>query len=153
MFFQIIVNLIRQINSYANNLISHIFNFFISYLMVYCSQSKHLLLNSRPLLHLSIEYFVIVHDNDTPKAEFVSPMSKRTYTWAAQSIPDNRLPTSPSFFFPFFLFTTMLVNGLMCAELYLPSRIRWFDQAGGWRGRNAPLLFLVVSAVVRLDAR
>lgn len=76
-------------------------------------------------------------------------MSERTYTWAAQSIPDNRLPTSPSFFFS-----------------YLP----FYDNAGEWidvrgavftqphpivrsgrrmaRPEDAPLLFLVVSAVV-----
>lgn len=88
-------NLHKQFNIYC---------LYIIPLIVYCSQSKHLLSNSRSLLHLSIEYFVIVHDNDTPKAKFVSPMSERTYTWAAQSIPDNRLPTSPSFFFSFLSF-------------------------------------------------
>lgn len=36
-----------------------------------------------------------------------------------------------------------------CAEQYLPSRIRSFGRAGGWHGQNAPLLFLVVSAVAR----
>lgn len=69
-----------------------------------------------------------------------------SHTWAARNIPDNRLPTSPSFFFLFSFLTTMPVNGWSRgAGIYPAASDRSITQAGGW---NAPLLFLVVSAVV-----
>lgn len=115
-----------------------------------------MLLNIRPSLNLSIEYFVTVHDNDTTKTEFVSAamMSYERQTWAAQSTSQIIVcrPRHRFFFFLFLSFFSRQCAGewiWMCARscIYPAASDRSIRQADG-AARNAPLLFLVVSAVV-----
>lgn len=55
---------------------------------------------------------------------------RTSHTWAARHIPDNRLPTSPSFFFPLFFFNDNAGEWMVARCRYLPSRIRSFDHTG-----------------------